>query len=445
MRLFLSFCNVVAVLVLCSCVGDAPSTDDLTIEPAVTDVPLAAVRQPATAETPTPAATPVLATQAPINQLVVWLPDQLAPVDNSDAANVLSTQISAFEESETGTNGLKIDLRRKKAQDVGGIMSTLRTGSVVAPGALPDVTLMRRDDLLAAVQAGLIYPLEGRVSSGIIGDLYNPALQLGQVDGQLYGLPYMLDLPLVVYRPDKVSLTTWRFQDVLNARMVFVFPAARSDGLSDVFFLQYLAAGGTLPNNGSLTVNADALHTTLSFYEQAVENGTITSAVLQYTSPADYQSDLASGTIDAAVVTSSTYLRLRTQGQNVLAAPIPTPSGHTATSLDGWMWVVTTSNADRQALAVRFINWLMNSDQQGRYARAVVMLPSQRLALRGMGLDDRDNALFTDFLSTARLPFTTSLSGAPARAMQAALVAVISKERTADQATQDVMTQLTTG
>ncbi|NJM58051.1 MAG: hypothetical protein HC857_12315, partial [Synechococcales cyanobacterium RU_4_20] len=59
---------------------------------------------------------------------------------------------------------------------------------------------------------------------------------------------------------------------------------------------------GTLPEGDSVTLNADALQEVLVFYEQAVLNGLIDPAVLNYTSPADYQSALVAGTLDAGVV-----------------------------------------------------------------------------------------------------------------------------------------------
>jgi hypothetical protein len=69
------------------------------------------------------------------------------------------------------------------------------------------------------------------------------------------------------------------------------------------------------------------------------------------------------------------------------------------------------------------------------------MLPSQRTALRG--LENTAYATFVDGLLTrATLPLSDTGGGTPARVMQSALAMVISGQRTAEQATREVIAQL---
>jgi ABC-type glycerol-3-phosphate transport system substrate-binding protein len=370
--------------------------------------------------------------------MVIWLPEPLFPQDNPNANTVIAEQIRAFEASE---NGLQIEIRLKQEQDIGGTLSTLRTASVVAPGALPDVTLLRHDDLLTARQAGLIYPLAGSISSNAVGDLYPAALQLGRVDGKLFGLPYMLEVQYLIYRPEKVTFSSSKLDDLLRSGTAFSFPAARSDGVNDVFALQYWAAGGTLPVSSAPALNVDALRETLRFYEQATQAGVIDPDVLEYSEATDYLADLDNGTLNAAVVNSSLYFRLLAQGQNWRAVPVPTSSGKPVTTLNGWMWVLTTQNADRQALAERFINWMMDAEQQALYAKAVYMIPSQRSAAHIALTTAGDADLLNTMLANPSLLLTSNGGGTLARAMQSALVSVITGQRTADQATQEVIAQ----
>ena len=94
--------------------------------------------------------------------------------------------------------------------------------------------------------------------------------------------------------------------------------------------------------------------------------------------------------------------------------------------------------ADRQARALRFLNWMLDADRQRQYAEIVHMLPSQRTALRQM-----PDTAYVDFVNTllanATLPLAQSESGAAARAMQNALASVLSGQHTADDATREVM------
>ena len=121
--------------------------------------------------------------------------------------------------------------------------------------------------------------------------------------------------------------------------------------------------------------------------------------------------------------------------------PIPTASGQPATVLDGWMWVLTSADSEQQALALRFLNWMMDIDRQGGYDSAISMLPSQRTALRQW--ESAEYSAFVDSLiNNATLPLSDSAGGTAARVIQSALASVISGQRSAEQATQDVITQL---
>jgi ABC-type glycerol-3-phosphate transport system substrate-binding protein len=102
---------------------------------------------------------------------------------------------------------------------------------------------------------------------------------------------------------------------------------------------------------------------------------------------------------------------------------------------------MTTSSADRQALAVRFLNWMLNTNRQGEYSRSRNMLPSQRAALQTW--ENSDYIAFTrQLLDGGQLLLTDDEGGAFARAVQNALVAVISQESTAAEATADVVDRL---
>jgi ABC-type glycerol-3-phosphate transport system substrate-binding protein len=163
--------------------------------------------------------------------------------------------------------------------------------------------------------------------------------------------------------------------------------------------------------------------------------------VLEYITAQDYASPLAEGEINAGAVTSSLYLRLHAEGTALDYGLIPTSSGESATVADAWMWVLTTPDAGQQEAAMLFLNWMMGVQRQERYSAAVHMLPSQRTALRA--LTDTDYAVFVDGLLTrATLPLSDTGGGTPARVMQSELAMVIGGQRTAEQATREVIAQL---
>ncbi|MDQ7036213.1 MAG: hypothetical protein Q9P01_15680 [Anaerolineae bacterium] len=247
-------------------------------------------------------------TEEPTPQLLkVWWPDVLAAPDNEVVQTLLQSQTDDF---ASNYDNLTVESRLRRVGTTGGIMSTLRTGSLVAQDGLPTVTLIRRQDLVLAELAGLLQSMEGLVPSAIQGDL-DTALQLGQTNGELYGVPYMLELQHVVYRQsENLDYSTWSYTDLLTRNQPFVFAAGRDGGLSDVVLLQYLAAGGRLNREGQLLLNEDALRTTLEFYENASDLGVIDGFTLNFVTANDYLTAFVEGDYDAGVFTSTQYLEL---------------------------------------------------------------------------------------------------------------------------------------
>ena len=383
--------------------------------------------------------TPTPEEQEPVT-LVVWWPAQLVPEGDSEIENLLLNRFLAFEEAEEGT--VHIEFRRKAINGPGGIIPTMRSASAVAPGALPDVTLLRREDLITAEAAGLLQRLEGHVSSTILGDL-DSALALGQIDNTLYGLPYLLEVKHLVYRPAAVAAAdNWSFDAVLERGIPFAFPASRVSGVADMFYLQYLDAGGELSDEGELLLDQSALQTVLAFYEDARNAGLIDDEVFNYTTPMDYRQRFIDGDLNTGVFTSTMYLDMLGEGLNVRSAPIPTQSGDVATVLNGWVWVMITGDTERQRLVERFFTVMMDAAGQEEYARAVNMLPSQLSVLRSWLGEDEQLQRLNNMLVEETLPLAESAGGPLVRAMQTALTAVISGERTAEAATQDVIDQL---
>lgn len=421
--------GVAAVLAACAPAGSAIQ---------ITSEPLLLPSQAPTTSVPTLASTPEVTEASPLN-LTIWWPEPLSPVGDIRVSAALSEQIDAFEAENPG---LVIETRLKKPRDLGGIMETLRAASAVAPGALPDLTLLRREDLLAGVQAGLVQPLEGRVSSAIVGNLYTAALELGQVNGQLYGLPYVLDVQHIAYWGDFPSGDFSTFDNVLARQRAFTFPATGSAGINPVFLLQYLSAGGSLADISIGEVNTDALRAVLGFYQQAVAAGLVNPAVLNYSSDNDYLAALQARTIPAGVVSSTAYLGLGADGQPLAFAPIPVQAGQPTTVLNGWLWVLTTTNTDRQAVASDFLDWMLDVERQSQYSQAAHMLPSLRASLRQMGINTAYADFVTQLLGNAVLPLPDISGTSTARALQDALSAVISGRRTADEAAQDALNQL---
>jgi ABC-type glycerol-3-phosphate transport system substrate-binding protein len=378
------------------------------------------------------------ATEEPPLLLRIWWPDSLALSSENSLNPLLVEQSRAFEESQ---NNLSVEHRIKAVGTVGGIMSTLRNASNVAPNALPSLTLLRRQDLLVAKREGLLQSLEGGIPSAIQGDL-SGVLTLGQVNGELFGLPYLLDLQHLVYRPQEgVDYSDWSYEAVLERAQPFIFAAGRTSGINDVFLLQYLASGGSLNEDGSLSLNPAALENNLAFYESALELGIVDVLSLNHSSPSSYLADFQNGLYDMAVLSSSNYLQVHAQEPSLTIAPIPTETGSQTSILNGWLWVLVADDARERMAALDYIAWMMDSNRQAAFAEASFNLPSRQSAMN-LGLaGDAPLDPFLLLLEAPILPLSDAEAGTLGSAMQTALNAVLHDESTAEDAAQAVISQ----
>lgn len=378
-------------------------------------------------------------------QLKVWLPAPLITDESGDAFQLLREHTAEF----SASNNIDAIYRIKDVGKIGGIVASIRAAKEVAPEALPDVALMRRRDFGPALASEYLQSLETLFSSSLLNDL-DDGVEFGQIPLQsgpaLYGLPYFFDLLLSVYtRPPEPARTQIRFDDMLAGEVAFLFPAARANGLNQTFYVQYLAAGGMTPDGGVMTVNEDALRTVLELYEALAQKGLISADVLTYQSPAAYAADFASqlDRPQLAIFNVSDYLAMiDRQAISVSAAEIPTADGNGSSILDGWLWVIVTPDRGRQALAARFLEWMMEPSFHADFARALYHLPSQPAILDQSLPAAADSLFFSELLSSAALPLPEGEGGTAPRLMQEALGQVLHGDVSAIEATRQALAQL---
>jgi ABC-type glycerol-3-phosphate transport system substrate-binding protein len=406
-------------------IGCAPKVETAQ---SATAAPTETVAATQDAATPTPEPT----ASTPIT-LTVWFPDELLPINDDTLNALLDAEITEFASLE---NSVQVEIRRKATRDIGGIMSTLQTASSVAPGALPDITLIRREDVLLAVEEGLIQPLEGWIASSVIADLFPSALRLGRADDQLYGLPYLLDIYLYAYRDNgEPAPERWTFDSVVDRGQTFTVPTLRANGMADTLWLQYTAAGGELPENGVLELTPGAVADVLTFYEELASAQLIAPGTNDYISPSSYVEPLRSGRIESGIVNTAILRQLIDADPPLRYASVPTSSGQPVTLTNGWMWVIVTPNSERQVWAGRFLNWMMEAGRHSTFAQAIAMPPTQRSALRRWNIEGVDNTLLIEMLVDS-LPAQPEVgTSSAARAFQAAWLDVISGQMSASEAT----------
>jgi ABC-type glycerol-3-phosphate transport system substrate-binding protein len=386
--------------------------------------------------TATPATTATPTASAPDNDnelldgdtarlaLVVWAPEHLVPSSETPGGLELTDQIAAFEETHPG---IPVEFYAKKISGAGSIMSYLHTAPPVAPAVLPDLVLLNHESLITAAREHLIAPIGDLLDDDIAAGMYPVAVELGTVDDQLVGLPYVLEVQHAIYRQVLFEAPPNSFEQVLASPVPFTFPAGARGTVNQTLLLQYIAAAGSLTDeDGSPTIDADALREVLTFYEDAYEAGVVDPVLFQIVDPQETWIAYRDRGVGLAVVTSTLYLAGREEVRSTTGLSwIPTPQGQAFTLATGWSWAIVTADPERQARAVALIEHLMDPIQQGVFTEAASWLPSNRAALTVWGSGDR-YASFGNTLLTNAAPFPDpALLTATGPAIQGALEDVL--------------------
>ncbi len=371
-------------------------------------------------------------TSTPQLSILVWWPAALYPDEKSAAVRTLHEQLNAY----TASTSQVVTVRVKRNEGLGSIYQTLLSGSVVAQSDMPDLALLRRSDLALAVAAKLVEQIDTKALSTT--DFYPTGLALGQINGNQYGIPYVLEVQQVIYRTTALPTPPHTLDELVVSGQNILFPAGVLKGVNTTLLQQYLAMGGHITDSkGAPTLDIDPLRNVLHYYEQAVVAKVVSPQLLDYVNLSQYWQTFLNGKANLVQVDSTTYLAQRANLTNVGTIPILLPASSTPISaIDGWLWVVTTPDPDRQARALSLLSWFIRSDQQGAFTQAMGVLPSQRSALMAWG-DDKYAAFAGTLLEQPAVPPQDVIDPQVASALQDAFVGVLSGRKTADLAAND--------
>lgn len=359
--------------------------------------------------------------------LTVWMPETLAPNGETEGGQELQSQITAFDEARTD---LDVDVEVKLTTGAGSTLSYLHTAPEVAPSILPDVALVNLNALVQAAHDELVVPVNTMVTPEETSRLYPAAVELSTIDGILIGIPYVLEMQHTVYREVLFLEPPNSFAAVLESPVPFVFPAGtlgEAGRVNRTTMAEYLeAAGGSLLNDaGEPYIDEDALSEVLQFYVDAEDESIIEPALLQLTNPTETWQMFSARQAGLATVRSTDYLAARDTLTGTQFTWIPTASGEPFTLVDGWMWVITTRDPNRQQAAMSLVNFLMDPINHGSFTEAAGWLPSQPEALNVWTQTDQYASFADQVLANAAPVPEAGLQATVGVAIQDALESVL--------------------
>lgn len=370
--------------------------------------------------TSTPQATPTVPPPVTADQprlLRVWLPPQFDPQAETPAADLLKARLQAFQDEHPG---IQLDIRVKSDAD---IVRTLSITNNAAPEAMPDLIAMSHSDMQAAASAGFLHPLEGLTTILQEPDWYTFARELGHLKNIEYGIPFASDVLVMIYRPAVFEELPSAWDEIVASGSFLAFPASDPQALLSLSL--YLSAGGDfVDDQGALLLNEDALIGLFSFYEQAIETGTIQPLVRDQQTDAQSLQFYRSGQSDLAVVWASSDIQVKSGGYLPL---LGLNDAHYALG-DGWVWASAGSDMENQRLAVELASYLVESPFMSGWTRAAGVLPTRPQALSGWD-DEELQGSISEILQSAHPAPSEDIVSVVGPILQEALVRIFNGDQ----------------
>lgn len=373
--------------------------------------------------------------------LTLWTTEPVSPEAAGKAGEVFAQGIHSFMDRYPNVT---VVIKLKNEAGKGSILDYLRTASQVAPSVLPDVVVLDLTELAMAARAGVLSPLDKLVAPGLINDLLPGTRAAGSVDGQLMGLPFEADFEHVVLSTEKLTVPPVTWDDVLNAGVIYRFPAKGRNGLAnDCFLIQYLAAGGRLlDEEGRSTLDEPILASILDYYLRGVQAGVIPLDVLEAASADDLWSWYVNNPYGIVHVRARLYMRERFHLHNTQFAAIPTRDGKPLTLVRGRALAITARDPSQQAIAARLIEWLMQPDNVIVWNQITFSVPTRYATLNRWGSDP-----YLDFLRQ-QMEVALPVPSFPqydqiGRVLQQAVLEVLSGDATPEEAAAAAVSAIT--
>lgn len=412
-------------------------------EEVSTPTPAETITIPTPVLTPTTAGTPVegITPRVPPDSLNVWLTPGVSNDLESPGGRILSEQIQAFVANHPE---IELDVSLKQPSGPGGTLSYLRTGRSVAPSILPDLIVLPSDQLSAAVEEELVYPLDDLLDQEMTADLFPAAESLAKVDGLTYGYPVALQgLEHLVYNMEVFTDTipaTW--ERVISLEEVSLALAGAGTPGGELALLFYLATGGRLTGDADLpSLDMEILTNALSQISRARLEGLIVPASNSLTTSEEAWDFFANGSTSAVITEARLYLPRRQDNPALNFARIPGVERSLSPLLEGWVWAISSPEPERQTLAAELIAWLAAGPNMGEWTLAAYLLPARRSAIEQWPEGDDYIDFITEELERAS-PLPGAVNDQVLTVLSTAVFDILSLDKTPQVAAGEVLASL---
>lgn len=361
--------------------------------------------------------------------LVIWAPPLLSINTPSRADAVLAAALAELDPSATGGS---VSVIPKAERGAAGLLSYLEIAQKSAPSILPDIVLLHSSELAHAVAAGLISPLAPdevdafpEIAPGI-----QAAARVGE---QSYGIPFILDVDMLVYHRGTIPTPPATFEDVLALGESLLFTGGAADELAPGLALTlYLSSGGGIDAEGFLT-DAPIAERVFAFLESGRQEGLFPRRTLTLSNAHALWTFFANGDAPMVIVPATLYRSRQSEDREVGFARLPTVDGQGRGVITTWNFVLMTQDTERRQRALALLQAMFAPHIHGEWSREARQIPTQWLALDYWDREDPLTIFLADLLRGELTSAGGPASGKITRAMQQGQRAVLLDEMPVEQ------------
>jgi ABC-type glycerol-3-phosphate transport system substrate-binding protein len=275
---------------------------------------------------------------------------------------------------------VRIETRVKASSGSGGLLDSLSSANAAAPLIVPDLILLPRSSLEIAALKGLLFPYDGLTEPLSEGDWYPFALELGQIQSSTFGLPFVGNSMISLYRPSAIENPAIDWPSAVEAGQPIAFPAAEEEALFPL--AQYLSTGAPVQDaEGRAFLDSAALIDVLSFFQEAEATGVMPSWLTQFTNDEQSWEAYTENRVNTTITWINRYLS--TLPGDTAAAPIITQDGTPFSLATGWVWALSNPQTERHALSVDLAEFLTDGEFLSAWSETAGFLPPRTAALNG--------------------------------------------------------------
>jgi len=342
-----------------------------------TPVPTEETEMPAgLSETPTPAASepePTLTAETGVGKLIVWLPPELSPHEESLAGYLLQEKLNNFAHE----NKVEIVVRVKAQTGSGSLTDALTAANLAAPTILPDLIVLSVTDLQLAAKRDLIYPHPRLQELMNDTDWFPFGQELSLINGEVLGIPLLTNPLSLVYNEASLLVPSNDWTAIKDNFGYFGFAA--DDSQAKYLLLLYQAVDGKVMDaQGRAILEEAPLVEALTALKEGQGALHISNLSVGFQTEDQVWTAFLNRSLDTAIVPVGTILKPREVVNNQPKPALTEPDITLGTAM---AWALGNPDPARQELALDLVTELTETEFLASWSEALGLLPARPSAL----------------------------------------------------------------